>query len=229
MDGEWQPDGSLIAKFKVQDNGIGIKPEFLPHIFESFSQDPQTARDKGRIGSGLGLAIVKNLVELFGGTVAVTSKLGQGTAFSVVLPAKVAKLTATSATGTAVQADLRGRRLLLAEDNKINAEIATKLLQKQGMTVDWVEDGTLVLQKFESAPENYYDAVLLDIRMPKMDGLSTARYLRAMNRKDVVQVPIVALTANAFDEDIRRSLEAGMNAHLAKPLNPQELYQTLPN
>ena len=227
MDGEWQPDGSLIAKFKVQDNGIGIKPEFLPHIFESFSQDPQTARDKGRIGSGLGLAIVKNLVELFGGTVAVTSKLGQGTAFSVVLPAKVAKLTATSATGTAVQADLRGRRLLLAEDNKINAEIATKLLQKQGMTVDWVEDGTLVLQKFESAPENYYDAVLLDIRMPKMDGLSTARYLRAMNRKDVVQVPIVALTANAFDEDIRRSLEAGMNAHLAKPLNPQELYQTL--
>ena len=105
--------------------------------------------------------------------------------------------------------------------------LATKLLQKQGMTVDWVEDGTLVLQKFESAPENYYDAVLLDILMPKMDGLSTARYLRALNRKDVVQVPIVALTANAFDEDIRRSLEAGMNAHLAKPLNPQELYQTL--
>jgi signal transduction histidine kinase/BarA-like signal transduction histidine kinase len=227
IDGVWERDGAHFATYRVLDTGIGIKPDFLPHIFESFSQDPESAREEGRLGSGLGLAIVQNLVALFGGTITVKSQPGQGTEFTVILPAKLAPEMPASKENPAVLADLRGRRLLLAEDNKINAEIATKLLQKQGMTVDWVEDGTLVLQKFESAPEHYYDAVLLDIRMPKLDGLTTARYLRALDRKDVARLPIVALTANAFDEDIRHSLAAGMNAHLAKPLDPQKLYQTL--
>jgi signal transduction histidine kinase/PAS domain-containing protein/BarA-like signal transduction histidine kinase len=227
LEGEKQKDGRLSVLFKVSDNGIGIKPEFLPHIFESFSQDPQTARASGRIGSGLGLAIVKNLVELMGGTVTVQSRLGQGTDFTVTLPCQVAAEQLQRQKDLAKAVVLRGQRILLAEDNKINAEIATKLLQKQGVLVEWVEDGTLVLEKFETAPENYYDAVLLDIRMPKLDGLATARQVRALNRKDVLQIPIVALTANAFDEDIRSSLAAGMNAHLAKPLDPALLYKTL--
>ena len=227
MEGKILPQDKMLVCFRICDNGIGIKPEFLPHIFESFSQDPEMARASGRIGSGLGLAIVKNLVELMDGTVAVQSRLGLGTEFTVNLPCQIAAAQIKHRQGLARAAALQGRRILLAEDNKINAEIATKLLEKQGVQVEWVEDGTLVLDKVETAPENYYDAVLLDIRMPKLDGLATARRLRSLNRKDVLQVPIVALTANAFDEDIRRSLDAGMNAHLAKPLDPALLYQTL--
>jgi len=132
-----------------------------------------------------------------------------------------------SAGAQAVRADLTGRRILLAEDVAINAEIMTMILNAREMEVDHAENGRIAVEKFSEHPEEYYDAILMDLRMPEMDGLEATRKIRAMDRKDAGSIPIIALTANAFDEDVQRSLQAGLNAHLSKPVEPDDLYETL--
>ncbi|VYU72706.1 Sensory/regulatory protein RpfC [Eubacterium limosum] len=221
-----------VLRFIIEDTGIGISPEFIPSLFEPFSQE-HTSSTSSYGGTGLGLAISKNLAMLMGGDIAVESTLGIGTTFSVdvrLTPAEEPLSTATkqeeireSNSGI----DFSGKRILLVEDHELNIMVATHLLERKDAMVDVAVNGKLGLEKFSSSPVGYYDAILMDIRMPVMDGLTAAAAIRQLNRKDAQYIPIIAMTANAFDEDVKKSLEAGMVAHLAKPIDPLLLYRTL--
>jgi len=221
-------DGVITMDFIVRDNGEGMSEEFQRHLFQPFEQQ-YTAANEARQGSGLGLAITKQLVTLMGGTIKVRSELGKGTEFTVRLPIKIAANAETAvqhdtAAGTEV---LSGTRILICEDNEINAEIAMHLLKNKGAEADLAADGREGLQLFSDSEPNYYDAILMDIRMPGMDGLEATEKIRALCRSDAKDVPIIAMSANAFEEDIRKSLAAGMNAHLLKPIDPALVYTTL--
>ena len=190
-------------------------------------------------GSGLGLAISKSIVDLMDGHISVQSEKGQGTQFVVEVRLGMTSQTVQQDCQTALQLeteaseqdleqlDFTGLRLLLAEDNLINTEVAVMLLQDKGFTVDTAENGEQALQLYRASAENDYAAVLMDIRMPVMDGLTTAAQIRQSLRFDAAEIPIIAMTANAFDDDIAKSLAAGMNAHLAKPIDPDLLMRTL--
>ncbi|MEG1604322.1 MAG: response regulator, partial [Cloacibacillus sp.] len=213
----------------VKDTGIGISEEFLPKVFLPFEQEDST-NDDGRMGTGLGLSIVKNIVERMDGEVYVRSKKGEGTTFVVewTLDSVPQEEYAPKEDPKAgVQGDINGRRVLLCEDHPLNRAIAAKLLEKKGVVVEFAENGKIAVEKFTSRPAGYYDAILMDIRMPVMDGLEAAQAIRAQERHDSQTVPIIAITANAFEEDRRKSIACGMNAHLAKPIEPQKLYETL--
>ena len=232
-EGSLRPDKKQIAlHVEVRDNGIGISREFQKVIFEPFSQENRDDNSNLR-GSGLGLAITKKLVELMGGTIKVESELGKGTTFIVdmvndcVPAAGVVPQPEKTAQRLGDFSLLKGKHVLLCEDHPLNRQIARILLAKQGMLVDEVENGQEGLRQFQLVPLNYYDVILMDIRMPIMDGLTAAKRLRELNRADAKNVPIVAMTANTFPEDIKNCLAAGMNTHLAKPINPQLLYETL--
>ncbi|MBQ6321619.1 MAG: response regulator [Lachnospiraceae bacterium] len=178
------------------------------------------------------MAITKNIVELMNGTISVRSEKGVGTEFTVVLT-----LLNSSRQGLAVsdgnpkeekpRAPLKGRRFLMAEDVQINAEIMKQIIAMCEAEIDHAENGKAVVAMFAESQTGYYDAILMDVRMPEMDGLEAASRIRSMNRPDAKTIPIIALTANAFDEDVQRSLQVGMNAHLSKPVEPERLYQTL--
>ena len=212
-----------VCRLTVRDNGIGIGAEFLPHIFDAFSQErrPESANI---VGTGLGLSIVKRIVTLMGGRVAVESERGRGSVFTVELPLQRADgaLIADRAVPGAEDV-LRGKRALLCEDNYLNTEIAKILLEEQGMGVDCADNGELGARRFRESPVGTYDVVLMDIRMPVMDGYEAARRIRSYDRPDAAAVPIIAMTADAFEEDIRNCLEAGMNAHVTKPIDPKKL------
>jgi PAS domain S-box-containing protein len=223
--------GALLDRITVRDNGVGMSKEFLPHIFEPFTQEYNTATSR-YAGTGLGMTISKQIVELMGGTISVKSKKGEGTEFTFTLWLPIAtKEQQAQVSGAAVhQTDLsplRRCRVLLCEDNALNAEIARRLLEKQGVRVDCAENGRLGLELFARSAPGDYNAVLMDIRMPEMDGMEAARRIRALARPDAKNVPIIAMSANAFDEDVRLSLAAGMNAHLGKPIDPQRMYETI--
>ncbi|MDD4851046.1 MAG: transporter substrate-binding domain-containing protein [Gemmiger sp.] len=221
-------NGFAYSRISVADTGIGMSKEFLPHIFDAFSQE-NTAATGNYTGTGLGLSIVKNLVEVMGGNVQVESELGKGTTITVYLHIELV-CGQTAQPGTLpgeTLACLEGKRVLLCEDHPLNTQIATRLLKKRGMQVECAANGQQAVALFEAAAPYHYAVVLMDIRMPVMDGLQAARAIRALPRPDARQVPIVAMTANAFDEDAQRSREAGMNAHLTKPIDPQLLYQTI--
>ena len=211
----WQadsPDG-FSCHVAVQDTGIGIRPEFLPHIFESFAQErrPETANI---LGTGLGLSIVKRTVGLMGGTVTVESRPGEGSTFRVALPLPPAAADLQPAADDAQPAaSLTGRTVLLCEDNPLNTEIARMLLQNQGLAVECAGNGREGVEKFRAAAPGHFAAVLMDIRMPEMDGYEAARAIRALPRADA-GLPIIAMTADAFEEDIRSCREAGMNDHV---------------
>lgn len=219
----------VTNRITVKDTGIGIGEEFLPKVFTPFEQENSTD-DDGRMGTGLGLSIVKNIVERMGGVISVSSKKGEGTTFVVEWT-----LEAVSAEEYApkewhencTHADIKGRRVLLCEDHPLNSAIAAKLLEKKGVLVEFAENGKIAVEKFTNRPAGYYDAILMDIRMPVMDGLEAAQAIRAQEKSDAPAVPIIAITANAFEEDRRKSIACGMNAHLAKPIEPQKLYETL--
>ena len=219
-------------RFRIKDTGVGMDKTFIPRIFDPFTQEDSNRTSK--YGStGLGMAITKNIVELMNGTISVRSEKGAGTVFTVVVTLTNSKSGHAGGADdhaerkTGGPADLRGRHILMAEDVKINAEIMKKLIQASEAEIDHAENGRAALDMFRNSPEGYYDAILMDVRMPEMDGLETTEAIRSLDRPDAKTVPIIALTANAFDEDVQRSLQVGMDAHLSKPVEPDRLYQTL--
>ncbi|MEG1847188.1 MAG: ATP-binding protein [Lachnospiraceae bacterium] len=217
--------------FEVSDTGIGISKEFLPNIFEPFSQE-HSGSTTSYGGSGLGLAISKNLTELMGGTIEVVSALGKGTIFKVRIPLGVNEDTVKISQNPELQMsqnsyDFLGKHILLVEDHQLNIMVAKKLLEFKHAVVEVAENGEIGLNKFATSPEHTYDAILMDIRMPVMDGLQAAKAIRDLDHAWAKEVPIIAMSANAFDEDVAKSHQAGMDEHLAKPIDAELLYQTL--
>ncbi|MGM9941532.1 MAG: hybrid sensor histidine kinase/response regulator [Bulleidia sp.] len=220
-------DNHVLIQIRIQDNGIGISEEFLPHIFEPFTQESTDARSVYQ-GTGLGMSIVKGLVDLMGGTIEVQSEVNVGTTFIVTVPFEISDASHMKQERKSDdEYSLEGMRILMAEDNRLNNEIARTILEEAGAQVDAVFDGAAAYQMFMSHPVHTYDIVLLDIMMPKMDGLHTAKAIRSCGRKDADVIPIVAMSANAFEEDRQSSLDAGMNAHLVKPLNMNEVISVI--
>ena len=218
-----------VLRFTVRDTGIGMDKDFLPNLFYPFAQgDSSSTTQFG--GGGLSLAVSSRIVELMRGSIAVTSEKGVGSVFviTVTLGACDRKEEDALQEETPEEADiLEGKHLLVVEDIELNAEIVMDLLETEGMTSDWAENGKIAVDMFARSPEYTYDAILMDLRMPVMDGLESARTIRSLDRPDARSVPILALTANAFEEDVRNSLEAGMNQHLAKPVDSDLLFNSL--
>lgn len=217
-------DGVCRLKFVCEDNGAGMSETFQRHMFEAFAQENS---DRGSLfgGVGLGLAVVKKLVDERGGTIQVDSALGQGTRFRVVLPMMPSEAEPEAALPDAA-ASIAGRRLLVAEDNELNREIAVYLLQEAGAMVDQAADGKEAVEMFAASAPGTYDAVLMDVMMPELDGLAATRAIRGMDRSDA-QLPIIAMTANLFDEDVAACLAAGMDAHIPKPLEAGQMIRTI--
>ena len=224
--------GRLDLLIRVHDTGIGMEPEFISRMFHPFEQE-STEVTKKYGGTGLGMAITDQLVQLMGGEIVVDTAPGQGTDFTVLLNLPVAadqtvkpKHAAASST-SAESASLQGRHFLMAEDNEINAEIAGSMLEMAGATLDIAHDGAQAVAMFDGQAPQTYDAILMDIQMPVMDGRTAARKIRALPREDARQILIYALSADAFVEDQRASMEAGMNGHFSKPINFEEMQKTL--
>ena len=214
-------------QFEISDTGIGISKEFLPHIFESFSQENTSTTNKHG-SSGIGLAITKNIVEMMGGTITVDSEKGVGTTFTIVVSLEKSHNDHTKEIDTEVNdIDFTGKHILIADDMEINAEILQIILEEKGIIVDVADNGKVAVEKFESSKPGYYSAIMMDVRMPVMDGFEATRTIRSMDRDDAKNIPIIALTANAFEEDIQKSLQSGLNAHLTKPIQVDVLFETL--
>lgn len=213
----------------VEDNGIGISKEFQKILFEPFTREANSL-STSTDGIGLGLAIVKKLVSLMGYTISVESELGKGSKFTVHICSEYIdeptnKLPESKETTSISK--LYNINVLLVEDHDLNAEVATKLLSRYDINVDRAENGQIAVEKFEKSPVNYYDIILMDIRMPIMNGLEATKAIRALNKYDAKTVPIIAMTANAFETDTKQSLEAGMNEHLSKPIEPKLMFKTM--
>ena len=221
-------DGYARIQTTVKDTGIGMSEEFLEHIFEDFTR-AQTSTESGQFGTGLGMAIVKKIVDLMGGTIDVQSKQGVGTTFTVTLEHKIAEIAAENREVVKSTEDysFRGKRILLVEDNDLNAEIAQTILAGTGMTVDRACDGIQCVDVLKGSEPGYYDMVLMDIQMPNMDGYEATRIIRQFEDKRLSEIPIIAMTANAFAEDRKQAFDAGMNGHIAKPINAEDLKTTL--
>ena len=204
-----------------------MSPEFLAHAFEPFAQENADARTS-YMGTGLGLPIAKQLVEMMGGTIQVESKMNVGTTFTVTIPFEVNLNYQEEEADKILIPDsvLQGKRVLLAEDNELNTEIASFLLEKNGMVVTVASNGKEAVDCFSLSRPNYFDVILMDIMMPVMNGLTATKTIRNLSRPDAQTVPIFAMTANAFKEDIEQSREAGMNEHLSKPLD-ENLLKTM--
>lgn len=217
-------------RFTCEDSGIGMSADYLPHIFDEFSREHTTTENKV-VGTGLGLPIVKSLIEQMGGTIQVESTQGVGTKFTVDLTLTLALreevYSSPEALAEAEHAKLRGRRILLAEDNDLNAEIAIALLGEEGLLIERAADGEECCTMLAQAPEGYYDLILMDIQMPRMNGYEAAAKIRGMADVKKAGIPIIAMTANAFAEDRQAALDAGMNAHVAKPIDMAVLLPTL--
>ncbi len=248
-------DNKSVFKFTMRDTGIGMSEDYIPKLFEPFSQEDFST--KTIYGStGLGMSISKNIVEMMNGEIDVRSKKGEGTTFTVTLTleesANAGDAKASSSPENAAgmndddksegeknvesaadempvvnEAFLKGRHFLLAEDIPVNAKIVMMILKKKEAVVDHAENGRLALEMFEKSEPGFYSAILMDMRMPEMDGLEATRAIRELDREDAKSIPIIALTANAFEEDVERSLQSGLNAHLSKPIEPDVLYSTL--
>ena len=224
-----EKEGWCNMVITVADNGIGMSQEFQKHIFEPFERERTSTVSKVE-GSGIGMGIVKKLVGLMGGTVAVESKIGVGSTFTVTIPCRIASEDETQAkreTNPSDQKCLCGTKILLTEDNDLNAEIATELLQEEGCTVDRAKDGVECVDMLEKAANGTYQLILMDIQMPVMNGYDAARKIRGLDDPQKANIPIIAMTANAFTEDRQVALDAGMNDHIAKPINMNVLVPTL--
>ena len=220
----------MIARTRISDTGIGMSQEYLTKIFDAFTREQNTTKSK-IAGTGLGMSIVKKYVELLGGTIDVESELGTGSAFTVTLKHKIAdescyakKHVEELGTGSEI---LNGRHILLAEDNDLNAEIAEAILERVGLKIERVEDGVQCVDRIAKMPVGTYDMILMDIQMPKMDGYKATQEIRHLPDKDKACIPIIAMTASAFEEDKREAIAAGMNGHITKPINVDELMAIL--
>ncbi len=219
-------DDKAGIRFHIKDNGIGMSPEFLPHLYDPFSQERAKGGEDVK-GTGLGLPIVKSLVDIMGGTISVQSELGKGTEFIVELYVPVAEAETENPVSEIATENLKDARILLVEDNDINIYVAQLILEKAGCLVEIAKDGKEAVEHFKESGINYYHAILMDVRMPIMNGIDATKAIRALNREDAATIPIIAMTADAFDEERKKTLEAGMNYHLSKPINPRLLYKIL--
>ena len=224
--------GYARLRFQVQDNGIGMRPEFVEHIFDPFTRE-NNSTVSGIQGTGLGMTITKNLVDLMGGTISVKSAPGAGSTFRVELELRCPEEPTEASRQREEHISLSGAktleemRMLVAEDNDINAEILEELLSMEGASCDRTVNGQDAVERFRHTPPAFYDAVLLDIQMPVMNGYEAARAIRALDRSDAATIPIVAMTANAFAEDVQKAMEAGMSAHISKPIDMDVLRDAL--
>ena len=218
-------DGITTYEWTITDTGIGMSREYQEHIFDPFSQEREDARSTQQ-GIGLGMAIVKGLIEKMGGTIEVKSEEGIGSTFIIRIPFKLAPAPDT-VKKTAAQMDISGLNLLLVEDNELNTEIAETLLSDEGANLTVAEDGLQAVRMFQEKPEGYFDAILMDIMMPVMDGITATKTIRSLKHPDAETIPIIAMTANAFREDKEKCLTAGMNAHLAKPIKIENIKRIL--
>jgi signal transduction histidine kinase/BarA-like signal transduction histidine kinase len=217
----------ISCHYVVADTGIGMSEEFQKHLFEPFNQEKREYISHEN-GTGLGLVIVKKLVDLFGGTIKITSRENQGTTVDLYLTHQKCDRNEEGAVNAVDLSVLAGKHILLCEDNTLNAEIAAQLLSTQGVTTERAENGRIGVDRFLAQPAGTYDAILMDVRMPVMDGLEAARTIRtAKERPDTQTIPIISMTANTFDEDVQRCMDAGMNAHIAKPIDAQLMFETL--
>ena len=223
-------EGYVKIKTEVADTGIGMSKEYIPIMFDSFSRERNTTI--GKIGgTGLGMSIVKRLVDMMGGTIEVNSELGKGSCFTVILQHRLADESYYEKKSSSKQVVsknvLKGKRILLAEDNDLNAEITTTILENEGLLIDRVADGVQCVDKIEQMPAGTYDLILMDIQMPNMDGYQATKLIRQFADKEKADIPIIAMTANAFEEDKRNAIAAGMNGHMAKPIHVDKLLMTL--
>ena len=218
----------MIVRYRVTDTGVGMTKEFVKHIFDEFSQEESSARTHYK-GSGLGMAISKRYVDLMGGNISVESEKGKGSTFTVELPLELTeadKVQKQASPGDST--DLAGVKILMAEDNDLNAEIAMVQLEELGIHITRASDGKEALKIFASNQPGTFDIIFMDIMMPKMNGYEATKAIRALqNRPDARTIPIIAMTANAFAEDVQASLDAGMNGHIAKPIVIDEVVKNI--
>lgn len=225
----FEKENYIAYRIIVEDNGIGMSKEYLPHIFEEFSRE-HTSTESKVTGTGLGLPIVKSLIDMMGGTIEVESQLGCGTKMTVVLPFELASekqiLEEKQKEKEKISDSILGKRVLLAEDNELNAEIAMTVLKENGLKAERAANGKQCIEMLKKMPEDYYDMILMDIQMPEMDGYEATKLIRHLDdaRADI---PIVAMTANAFEEDRQKALENGMNAHVSKPVDMNMLFKVM--
>lgn len=224
-------DSQVVYEFGCSDSGIGMSEEFLPHAFEMFAQEKQSSRSQYE-GTGLGLAIAQRLAERMGGSIRIESTKGEGTTVVTTIPFRMGhpgemEKTLLSESENQTESSLEGLRALLVEDNELNTEVARFLLEKHGMLVECAEDGEEAVRMFEESSPGYYDVIFMDIMMPGINGWDTARMIRSMRRKDAGEIPIIAMSANNFADDIINSRISGMNLHLAKPLEEDRLLQAI--
>ena len=222
--------GRRMLYFTMEDTGIGIDNEFIPKLFDAFSQEDATTTNRYG-GSGLGMAITKNMVDLMGGSIEVESEKGKGTKFTVCIPLMTADRAAAApeveAEHPAAEVSLEGLNVMIVEDMELNAEILTDLLELEGMNVEWAENGKKAVEMFEEHEPGHFDVILMDMRMPVMDGPAASRAMRSLARPDAARIPIIALTANAFEDDVMACLEAGMDAHMSKPVDIEQLKELM--
>ena len=221
-------ESHINVRYRIADTGIGMAEEFVDHIFDEFSQEEHGARTQYQ-GTGLGMAITKRYVDLMGGVISVESKKGVGSTFTVELPMEITEVSVVKKKDYAVgNIDLTGLKVLLAEDNDLNAEIAIVQLEELGIQLTRASDGDEAVRCFAENPQGTFDLILMDVMMPKLNGYEATKAIRSMqNRPDAAFIPIIAMTANAFAEDVQASLDAGMNGHLSKPIVMDEVIKTI--
>lgn len=215
---------SAMVYFAVSDTGVGIAKEDQDRVFRSFEQVDEASSFKQQ-GTGLGLSISSRLIQMMGSSIQLNSELGEGSTFSFAIPLALGHQEGENKQEEIISFD--GLRILVVEDNELNAEIARSLLEERNFKVDWVCNGAEAVERIRSTPPGTYDVILMDIMMPVMDGLEAAQTIRGMEREDCRSIPIIAMSANAFDDDLKKSVECGMNGHLSKPVDVDKLYQTL--
>ena len=221
----YDKEGYVLIQTKVTDTGIGMSEEFLPSLFDLFTRERNTTLSKIP-GTGLGMAIVKNFVDLMNGSIEVESKLGKGSTFTITIPHKIADKDYTYRNIESLNEcdiDFKGKRILLAEDNELNAEITTTILSEMGFEVKVVEDGILCVNEIQRQPANTYDLILMDIQMPNMDGYKATHCIRHLSQFEKANIPIIAMSANAFEEDKKKAFDAKMNDYITKPIDFQKM------
>ena len=225
----YDKEGYTLIQTKVSDTGIGMSEEFLPSLFELFTRERNTTLSKIP-GTGLGMAIVKNLVDLMNGSIEVESELGKGSTFTITIPHKIANKDYTNInieSSNEFDIDFKGKRILLAEDNELNAEITTTILSEMGFEVKTVEDGILCVNEMQHQPANTYDLILMDIQMPNMDGYKATDCIRHLSQPEKANIPIIAMSANAFEEDKKKAFDVKMNDYITKPIDFQKMEEVL--